>query len=476
MKKLITLLFLGIAQAFAQTNAIVYIDSYPGVSTDATSAIRQAIASLNGYGGTISFGQGSYPVYGTIDVPSYIRIVGQGWNSNIIGMNDVPILRTVDGAKWVNIENIRVYATSSSGSSYQIEGVNSTGLKINNVWIDAPVGRISAGIRIWNGVDTNALAGGVNTHIYNSLINQGSIWTKQSDGKITDNWIWSSEDSTTSPAPKLPFSIRIDNNNVFVSGNDIVSAPRLGGIILNGSQMTRIQGNFFDGSAEKNKTNTPILGYGLMFSSITGNTFWNNYGGPIAIHDGHHLTIADNVFYGNNRSNVSGNNDISIVNDGFPGNGIIVSGNNFFKDTLKVNGVAKIRVNTSAVNVSGKYPARVQVNNNAAHNMYGGYLAPFFSVPRDSSSVNNNRSQQYLNTRQGSVKTTVSGAQTLTVNFVPPLDYAPKPSEISLQYVGPTSTITGSMAINSISQSGFKIYMPSTGGINGTVYWKVEFQ
>lgn len=465
----------------AQTNGIVYIDSYAGVRSDATSAITQAIASLNGNAGTISFGQGMYPVYGTVIVPSNIRIEGQGWNSSVVGMTDVPVFRTQDGAQWVHFENIRVAFASNTGNAFQIEGINSVGLKLSNVMVDAPVGRRFAGVRIWNGVDTsiNSTVTGFLTQIQDCLIRQGSIWIKHTDSKITNNYIWSSEDSSLSPNPKLPFAIRGDKaNNLYISGNDIVSAPQNGGIVMYSSTELRIEGNFFDGSFASVKTMYPILGNGVMFSTITGNTFWNNYSGAIKLNDAHHSTIANNVFTQNNRRNLANDHDIAITNNAFPGNGIIITGNNFFKDTLWVNGARRTRTNTMAVNVNGTYPARVQVNGNAAHSMLGGYTSPYFNVPRDSSSIKNNRAQQFLNTVQGQATVSTATGGTVQVTFATPMPYAPKPGEINLQFVGSLANSGAVLSVWDINTNGFKVTVrPIPNYVtNGTIYWKAEYQ
>ena len=458
----------------AQTkHGIEFIEDYDSsVHTNATSAIQTAISHLSTSGGVIEFGRGTYPVYSTFVIPNNITLRGGGWGTIVKGMSELPIFKTANGASWVQIQNMQIAYDGSlkTGASFQIEGVNSINLKVLNVFLTAPVGRKFAGIRIWNGTDTAAGATGFMTHIENCLIQQGLIWLKHSDSRILNNFIWASESLSV-----LPYAIRIDKDagNISISGNDIVpSSGNAGGIYINGAPFIRIENNFFDGNDRASViTNTAIYGISCKFSVISDNVFCNLIQGGIYLKDAHHIIIADNQFYDCNRASNSGNDDIKIRSDAFMANGIIIHGNNHFKSSARTYGV-------KAVNIIGSYGARAQVNENTAYAAQGGYSAPFFVTNRSDgySSIRNNRSQVDLNSRSGSI---TSQQGTVNVTFSPAFEVAPKPSEISFQFIGANSSSSAVISIYNVTASGFSMNvnpLSSSYNVNGTIYWACELK
>lgn len=512
MKK--TFLFLFFLVVFGVHSKTVVIDN-PG---PLDALFENALTEIGDSAGTIHIKSGNYTLQSTQIIPGHITIKGDGWGTCITQANPldggVPFFKTADGAYYVQIKDIKLMYEKRS-KSYHIEGINSTNLKVLNVYCKGQDGSYFSGIRVWNGkfekpytkhnpdgTDSSFYpqATGYMTHIENCYIEPGTIKIIQSDSRILNNFIWSTGGSYWS---ELEASISIcHTGNSLIQGNDIVPSKNKGGIYLCDVYNVRIVSNFFDGNQHKDLvTNWGVLSEGGNNMVISNNSFWQLSAGGIYLEDGRNIVVSGNNFKDNNALdkayNVSSltpyttykneypSDDIFINNITNDARGILIT-NNIFESSQFLTGVndaSDIRLNpTRAVGLSLNPQNKfVQITNNIAqnvkestnHSFPGGYLGDrAFGFVESSILRNNTVNGEFIDEGQG--QTIVSKGESysyISIGKVTPFPLNANNYDIVL------SPLDGSMnmpsfSIQDVTGAGFNIVFSAQLPEDAVVNWK----
>jgi hypothetical protein len=289
-----------------------------GVADD-TAAIQAAVDAAN----NVFVPSGNYRLASSVVLKTNTTIQGAGrrdasvWdggtrfapNAGVQSFVTAGVANPLVGASNITLSDFSIN-NNFTGSLYDIELANAHSCTVSNVFIGSGNTNVADCAGIYFSFKVGYVGSVFVNTVKNCRLSAASVKFESTDNYLLDSEIWGNNRS---------FAVHVVRSSINIDSCQIVGGSVYGGLYVHDTrdsfnvELVKVSNTFFDGSYQSVDSDIGINAVQMIRSSIVGNGFWRQTKEGIKIVSGQTVTIGNNVFIDNNRSDTS-KNDIDFDN------------------------------------------------------------------------------------------------------------------------------------------------------------------